>query len=82
MNDKVTICAVGTAPPLVDKGLTDNFTVTRDASEAVRGVAVCGGHTPINAAFVERFPSWKSSPVSVSATTTSTRPRWPSAASW
>jgi lactate dehydrogenase-like 2-hydroxyacid dehydrogenase len=56
MNDKVTICAVGTAPPLVDKGLNEVFVVTRDASDAVRGVAVCGGHTPINAAFVERFP--------------------------
>jgi lactate dehydrogenase-like 2-hydroxyacid dehydrogenase len=56
MNDKVTICAVGAAPPLVDKGLNDAFTVTRDASDAVRGVAVCGGHTPINAAFVGRLP--------------------------
>lgn len=56
MSDKVSICAVGTAPPLVDKQLNERFAVTRDAGGAVRGVAVCGGHTRIDASFVERFP--------------------------
>ena len=56
MSDKVTVCAVGTAPPLVDKALNERFSVTRDAGAAVRGVAVCGGHTRIDAGFVERFP--------------------------
>ena len=56
MNDKATICAVGTAPPLVDKGLSDNFTVVREANLEVRGIAVCGGHTRIDNTFVELFP--------------------------
>ncbi len=56
MNNKVNICAVGTAPPLVDKGLNEHFTVVREANLEVRGVAVCGGHTRIDAAFVELFP--------------------------
>jgi lactate dehydrogenase-like 2-hydroxyacid dehydrogenase len=56
MSDKVTVFAVGTAPPLVDKALNESFSVTRDAGGAVRGVASCGGHTRIDAAFVERFP--------------------------
>ena len=56
MNDKATICAVGTAPPLVDKGLNEHFTVVREANLEVRGIAVCGGHTRIDNTFVELFP--------------------------
>jgi lactate dehydrogenase-like 2-hydroxyacid dehydrogenase len=56
MQSKVTIAAVGTAPPLVDQGLNEHFNVTRDAGDAVRGVAVCGGHTRIDTSFIVRFP--------------------------
>ena len=56
MSNKVNICAVGTAPPLVDKGLNEHFAVVREANLEVRGLAVCGGHTRIDAEFVELFP--------------------------
>ncbi len=56
MNNNARICAVGTAPPRVDKGLNDNFTVVREADLEVRGLAVCGGHTRIDGAFAELFP--------------------------
>jgi lactate dehydrogenase-like 2-hydroxyacid dehydrogenase len=56
MSNKATICAVGTAPPLVDKGLNEHFKVVREADLEVRGLAVCGGHTRIDDAFVELFP--------------------------
>ncbi|HYN59048.1 MAG TPA: 2-hydroxyacid dehydrogenase [Rubrivivax sp.] len=56
MSKNVTICAVGTAPPLVDKGLNEHFSVVREADLEVRGLAVCGGHTRIDATFVELFP--------------------------
>ena len=32
MSSNVTICAVGTAPALVDQGLSDRFTVVREAN--------------------------------------------------
>ena len=56
MSSNVTICAVGTAPALVDQGLSDRFTVVREANLEVRGIAVCGGHTRIDNTFVELFP--------------------------
>jgi lactate dehydrogenase-like 2-hydroxyacid dehydrogenase len=56
MSNKVNVCAVGTAPPLVDKGLNEHFTVVREANLEVRALAVCGGHTRIDDAFVELFP--------------------------
>ncbi len=56
MSKKATICAVGAAPPLVDKGLNDHFRVVREADLEVRGLAVCGGHTRIDGPFVELFP--------------------------
>ena len=56
MSNKATICAVGSAPPLVDKGLNEHFSVVREADLEARGIAVCGGHTRIDAAFVELFP--------------------------
>jgi lactate dehydrogenase-like 2-hydroxyacid dehydrogenase len=56
MSKNVMICAVGTAPPLVDKRLNEHFTVVREADLEVRGIAVCGGHTRIDDAFVELFP--------------------------
>jgi len=56
MSNNARICAVGAAPPLVDKGLNDHFTLVREADLEVRGLAVCGGHTRIDGAFVELFP--------------------------
>jgi lactate dehydrogenase-like 2-hydroxyacid dehydrogenase len=56
MNNKVTVCAVGNGPALVDKGLNEHFKVVREADLEVRGLAVCGGHTRIDDAFVELFP--------------------------
>jgi len=56
MSNHVTVCPVGTAPPLVDKGLNAHFTVVREANLEVRGLAVCGGHTRIDNTFVELFP--------------------------
>jgi lactate dehydrogenase-like 2-hydroxyacid dehydrogenase len=56
MSKNVTICAVGTATPRVDKGLNEHFSVIREADLEVRGLAVCGGHTRIDATFVELFP--------------------------
>jgi lactate dehydrogenase-like 2-hydroxyacid dehydrogenase len=56
MSKNVNICAVGTAPPLVDQGLNEHFVVVREADLEVRGIAVCGGHTRIDAEFVELFP--------------------------
>jgi lactate dehydrogenase-like 2-hydroxyacid dehydrogenase len=56
MSKKVSICTVGTPPPLVDQGLAAQFEVTREANLEVRGLAVCGGHTRIDAPFVELFP--------------------------
>jgi lactate dehydrogenase-like 2-hydroxyacid dehydrogenase len=56
MSKNVTICAVGTAPPRVDRGLNEHFNVVREAHLEVRGLAVCGGHTRIDATFVELFP--------------------------
>ncbi len=56
MSHNVTICAVGAAHPVVDKGLSGHFNVVREANLEVRGLAVCGGHTRIDADFVELFP--------------------------
>ncbi len=56
MSNKATICAVGSAPPRVEKGLNEHFSVVREADLEARGIAVCGGHTRIDAAFVELFP--------------------------
>ena len=56
MSGKVMVCAVGNAPPLVDTQLNQHFDVVREAHQEVRGIAVCGGHTRIDAPFVELFP--------------------------
>jgi lactate dehydrogenase-like 2-hydroxyacid dehydrogenase len=56
MSNNVTICAVGNGPAVVENGLKDRFTVVREANLEVRGLAVCGGHTRIDDAFVELFP--------------------------
>jgi lactate dehydrogenase-like 2-hydroxyacid dehydrogenase len=56
MDKKVTVCAVGNGPPVVENGLNDRFNVVREANLEVRGIAVCGGHTRIDADFVELFP--------------------------
>ena len=56
MSGKVMVCAVGNAPPLVDTQLNQHFAVVREADQEVRGIAVCGGHTRIDAPFVELFP--------------------------
>ena len=53
---KPIVCAVGNPPPPIDAQLTQHFEVVREASLEVRGVAVFGGHTRIDADFVELFP--------------------------
>ncbi len=55
-NAKAIVCAVGNPPPQIDAQLTQHFSVVREASLEVRGVAVFGGHTRIDAPFVELFP--------------------------
>lgn len=56
MNNKVTVCAIGNGPPVVENGLNEHFGVVREANLEARGLAVCGGHTRIDADFVELFP--------------------------
>lgn len=56
MSSKITVCAVGNGPPVVEQGLSERFSVVREANLEVRGIAVCGGHTRIDADFVELFP--------------------------
>ena len=56
MSKDVKVFAVGNSMALVEKGITDNFTVLREADPQVRGIAVSGGHTRIDGAFVDRFP--------------------------
>ncbi len=41
---------------VVENGLNAHFTVVREPHLEVRGIAVSGGHTRIDAAFVELFP--------------------------
>ena len=76
MSGKVMIRAVGNGPPLVEAGLNQHFSLTRERAwplqsartgarsarrlpyehdQELRGLAVCGGHTRIDAAFVEPF---------------------------
>jgi lactate dehydrogenase-like 2-hydroxyacid dehydrogenase len=56
MSKDVKVFAVGNPMALVERGITDNFTVLREADPQVRGIAVSGGHTRIDGAFVDRFP--------------------------
>jgi lactate dehydrogenase-like 2-hydroxyacid dehydrogenase len=55
-NQRTLVCAVGNPPPPIDTQLNQHFGITREASLEVRGVAVFGGHTRIDADFVELFP--------------------------
>jgi lactate dehydrogenase-like 2-hydroxyacid dehydrogenase len=41
---------------LVERGITEHFDVCREPHLEVRGIAVSGGHTRIDATFVELFP--------------------------
>jgi lactate dehydrogenase-like 2-hydroxyacid dehydrogenase len=56
MNGKVMVCVVGNPPPQIDAQLDRHFEVVREASLEARGIAVFGGHTRIDAEFVELFP--------------------------
>ena len=56
MSKDVKVFAVGNPMALVEKGITENFTVLREPDTQVRGIAVSGGHTRIDGAFVDRFP--------------------------
>ena len=57
MRQDVKICAVGAPMALVERGITENFNVLREPDPQVRGIAVSGGHTHIDGAFVDRFPN-------------------------
>lgn len=56
MNQDIKLLAVGTPMALVERGITEHFDVCREPHLEVRGIAVSGGHTRIDAAFVELFP--------------------------
>ncbi len=56
MNHDIKLLAVGTPVALVERGITQHFQVCREADPGVRGIAVSGGHTRIDAAFVAPFP--------------------------
>jgi lactate dehydrogenase-like 2-hydroxyacid dehydrogenase len=56
LNRDIKLLVVGAPMPLIEKGITARFDVCREADLEVRGIAVCGGHTRIDAAFVELFP--------------------------
>jgi len=57
MSKDIKILAVGNPMALVERGITDNFNVLREPDPQVRGIAVSGGHTRIDGAFVDRFPT-------------------------
>jgi lactate dehydrogenase-like 2-hydroxyacid dehydrogenase len=56
MKHDIKLLSVGTPMALVEKGITEHFDVCREPHLEVRGIAVSGGHTRIDAAFVELFP--------------------------
>ena len=56
MNHPIKLFAVGTPMALVERGITQHFQVCREADPEVRGIAVSGGHTRIDAAFIAPFP--------------------------
>jgi lactate dehydrogenase-like 2-hydroxyacid dehydrogenase len=56
MNHEIKVLCVGTPMALVERGINNHFSVSRDGDPEVRGIAVSGGHTRIDAAFVERLP--------------------------
>ena len=56
MNQDIKLLAVGTPMALVERGITEHFDVCREPHLEVRGIAVSGGHTRIDATFVELFP--------------------------
>jgi lactate dehydrogenase-like 2-hydroxyacid dehydrogenase len=53
---EVTVRAIGNPPPRIDAQLNQHFKIARDVDTEVRGVAVFGGHTRIDAAFIEPLP--------------------------
>ncbi len=56
MKHDIKLLSVGTPMALVEKGINEHFEVCREPHLEVRGIAVSGGHTRIDAAFVELFP--------------------------
>ena len=56
MKHDIKLLSVGAPMALVEKGISEHFDVCREPHLEVRGIAVSGGHTRIDAAFVELFP--------------------------
>jgi lactate dehydrogenase-like 2-hydroxyacid dehydrogenase len=56
LNHTIKLLAVGAPMALVERGIAQHFQVYRDADPEVRGIAVSGGHTRIDASFVAPFP--------------------------
>ena len=53
MKHDIKLLSVGAPMALVEKGISEHFDVCREPHLEVRGIAVSGGHTRIDAAFVE-----------------------------
>jgi lactate dehydrogenase-like 2-hydroxyacid dehydrogenase len=56
LKQDIKLLVVGSPMALVEKGITEHFDVCREPRPEIRGIAASGGHTRIDAAFVERFP--------------------------
>lgn len=52
---RVKVQLVGTPLALVENGLREQFDLSREADTGVRGIAVCGGHGRIDAAFIAPY---------------------------
>ena len=56
LSQRVSILSVGAPMPVVEKGLAEHFDVRCEPAADIRGLAISGSHTAIDAAFVEGFP--------------------------
>lgn len=53
---RASVLVIGAPVPVIEAGLSPRFDLVREARAGVRGVAVAGGHVPINAALFDQLP--------------------------
>jgi len=50
------LLVIGAPVPVIEAGIAPHFDIVRESQAGVRGVAVAGGHVPINAALFDQLP--------------------------